>query len=201
MPPPATKARPYRRGGADPGRAGRPRGAATAADRRHCRQPLRPAGDDLHHVFGLAHRVRRAAGIDAVADACDYESYLSRLAAYPAYNRAQIAVTRSGVAAGYAQPCEPLRGFETSITTHIVAAPEQSVFWKPFAGSRPAFPTAAEWSALQDRARGLIVGSVIPAYRELLAYYTTEYAPRCRASVGISDTPAARTFTPIARAP
>ena len=53
----------------------------------------------------------------------DYLSYLGRLAAYPAYNRAEIAVTRTGVAGGYAQPCETLPGFEKTISTHIVASP------------------------------------------------------------------------------
>ena len=47
-------------------------------------------------------------------------------------------MTRSGLAAGYAQPCAPLKGFEKSITTHIDNAPEKSVFWAPFAKPRPA---------------------------------------------------------------
>ena len=38
----------------------------------------------------------------------DYESYLTRLAAYPAYNDAQIEVTRRGLREGCAQPCAPL---------------------------------------------------------------------------------------------
>ena len=119
----------------------------------------------------------------------DYDGYLDRLAAYPAYNRQEIEVTRTGLAAGYAQPCEPLRGFEKSIATHIVDAPEKSVFWAPFAVPRPAAIAPADWAALQARARTLIVSAVVPAYRDLLAFYTADYAPKCRTTVGIGATP------------
>jgi len=119
----------------------------------------------------------------------DFASYLGRLAAYPAFNQAEIAVTRAGVAAGVAQPCAPLTGFATSISAHIVTAPEQSVFYRPFLGRRPAAIDAAEWAALQGRARTLVMDAVIPAYRALLDYYTNDYAPRCRATVGIAATP------------
>ncbi len=119
----------------------------------------------------------------------DYVSYLDRLAAYPAFNRAEIAVTRSGVDAGYAQPCAPLAGFEASIAAHIVARPQDSVFWKPFAGRKPPLIGDAEWTALQARGRTLIATAMVPAYRDLHTYYLRDYKPRCRTGVGIGETP------------
>jgi uncharacterized protein (DUF885 family) len=119
----------------------------------------------------------------------DYDHYLERLAAYPAFNKAEIDVTRTGLQAGYAQPCAPMMGFETSITTHIVAKPEDSVFWAPFAKSRPAYLSEADWSAMQARARTLITTAIVPAYRDFLTFYTKEYQPKCRATVGIGATP------------
>ena len=119
----------------------------------------------------------------------DFESYLARLAAFPAFNRAEIAVTRTGVAAGYAQPCTPLAGFENSISAHIVAKPEDSVFWKPFAARKPALISDADWVAMQARGRTLIATAIAPAYRELQAYYLTDYKPKCRTTVGIGATP------------
>ncbi|GGE08245.1 hypothetical protein GCM10011529_13360 [Polymorphobacter glacialis] len=124
----------------------------------------------------------------------DYESYLGRLAAYPAFNAAQIAVTRTGLAAGYALPCAPLIGFEKSISAHITARPEASVFWTPFAGRQPGFYTSAEWTALQARAQSLIATAVVPAYRDFLAFYTTEYFPKCRTTTGIGATPGGREY-------
>ena len=119
----------------------------------------------------------------------DYDHYLERLATYPAFNKAEIDVTRTGLQAGYAQPCAPMVGFETSITTHIVAKPEDSVFWAPFAKPRPAYVSEADWSAMQARARTLITTAIVPAYRDFLTFYTKEYQPKCRTTVGIGATP------------
>jgi len=119
----------------------------------------------------------------------DYDHYLDRLAAYPAFNRAEIEVTRTGLNAGFAQPCAPLAGFEKTITPHIVAKPEDSVFWAPFAKPRPATLSEADWSAMQARARTLITTAIVPAYRDFLTFYTGEYQPKCRATIGIGATP------------
>jgi uncharacterized protein (DUF885 family) len=119
----------------------------------------------------------------------DYQSYLARLAGFPAYNAAAINVTRTGLIAGMAQPCAPFEGYETSITTHIVTKPEDSAFWAPFAKPRPVFVPAADWAAMQARARALIMDGIVPAYRDLLGFYTKAYRPKCRAVAGISATP------------
>ncbi len=119
----------------------------------------------------------------------DYDGYLDRLAAYPAYNRQQIAVTRTGVAGGYAQSCAPLKGFETSISAHIVDDAATSVFMAPFAAPRPAIIAPADWNALQARARTLVMTAIVPAYRDLLTFYTSDYAPKCRTTFGIGATP------------
>ena len=124
-----------------------------------------------------------------LTNAADFDSYLARLAAFPAFNRAQIDVTRAGLAAGDAQPCAPLTGFETSIATHVVDRAEASVFYAPFLRPRPPAVPAADWPALQARAAKLIIADVVPAYRDFLAFYTSEYRPKCRASPGVDSTP------------
>ncbi len=119
----------------------------------------------------------------------DFDSYLARLNAYAAYNKAQIDVTRTGLKAGYAQPCAPLTGFEKSISAHIVDAPEKSVFWAPFAKPKPKAISDADWADMQARARTAIMTGVVPAYRAFLDFYTKDYAPKCRTTVGIGATP------------
>ena len=118
----------------------------------------------------------------------DYESYLARLAAYPAYNDAQIAVTRQGLKDGYAQPCEPLKGFEKTIAGVIVADPTASRFYIPFK-RQPSTIADADWAALDSRAPELISGTINPAYKKTLDFYTQEYAPKCRRVAGIGTTP------------
>ncbi len=110
----------------------------------------------------------------------DYESYVDRLEAYRSYNAQGIARSREAVRRGLTQACEPMEGFETKIAQQIVADHTQSPFWQPFAGERPGSISPKEWTALMRRARAALTDSVFPAYRELLDFYTAEYAPNCR---------------------
>ena len=119
----------------------------------------------------------------------DYDSYLKRLAAYPAYNAEALTITRAALAGGFAQPCEAMQGFEKSITGVIVQDPLRSRFYKPFTGSRPQDISASDWAAMQARAKTLIVDVVQPEYRKFADYYTQDYAPKCRKTVGASAMP------------
>ena len=119
----------------------------------------------------------------------DHQSYLARLAKYPAYNRAAIEVTRGAVAKGYVQPCAVLGNFAKSIEGVIATDPARSRFYSPFAGAKPADATAAEWAAMQGRARTLITDVLNPEYRRFADFYAREYAPKCRAAVGASALP------------
>ena len=124
----------------------------------------------------------------------DYESYLQRLAAYPAYNGEALTITRAAIAGGYVQPCTVLTGFEGSITGVIAAKLEDSRFWKPFKGAAPQGVTDTGWAAMKARAATLIQGTVEPEYRRFAGFYATEYKPRCRTSVGASDLPQGRDY-------
>lgn len=119
----------------------------------------------------------------------DYESYLARLAAYPALNQEAIRITRAAVAEGYAQPCSAIRGYEKTIIGVIAPDPTKSRFYAPFAGAKPADASDAEWAALQARAKTLITGTVEPEYRRFHDYFTGEYLPKCRATDGASAMP------------
>lgn len=124
----------------------------------------------------------------------DYESYLSRLAAYPKYNDTALAITRRAVAEGYVQPCAVLDGFETSITGVIKDRSEESRFYKPFLGNAPTGMSPDDWTAMKARAARLIKSTVEPEYRKFADYYITDYRPKCRRSVGASDLPQGKAF-------
>ena len=119
----------------------------------------------------------------------DYESYLKRLAAYPALNGEALKITRQAVAAGYAQPCAVLGNVEASITGLIASKVESSRFYKPFLDNAPQGMRAADWTGMKARAATLIRDTVEPEYRKFADYYAREYKPKCRATVGISATP------------
>jgi uncharacterized protein (DUF885 family) len=121
-------------------------------------------------------------------DRADYEAYVARLGAFPRYNRGAMETTRTALAGGFAQPCAPLVGYERTISGVIDSTADRSRFMEPFV-RRPSYITDADWASLRARAVAAVRDSVYPAYRALLEFYRTEYAPRCRAVAGISATP------------
>jgi len=119
----------------------------------------------------------------------DYESYLARLAAYPKLNQTAIAISRRAVKEGFVQPCVVLDGFESSIAGVIKASTSESRFYKPFLGTAPTGMSATDWSAMKARATTLIQNTVEPEYRAFTDFYTRDYKPKCRATVGVSALP------------
>ena len=124
----------------------------------------------------------------------DYEAYVARLGAFPQYNRGALATTRTALKEGHAQPCVPLEGYERTIAGVIEKGPDSSRFMQPFSRPRPASIAEAEWASLRARALAAVRDSVYPAYREWLAAYRGEYAPKCRQAAGVSSTPRGAEF-------
>lgn len=124
----------------------------------------------------------------------NYESYLARLAQYPALNKEAIGITRRAVKEGYMLPCVAMEGHEDTISGVIAAQPEASRVYEPFTRPKPADITDAEWAAMQARAKKLIADSLNPAFREHLAFYTSEVGPKCAQKVGVSEQPNGKAY-------
>lgn len=123
----------------------------------------------------------------------DYESYVGRLEAFAEQNEQGIARSREAVARGLTQPCEPMKEFIRTIEGRYADSAESSSFWTPFA-ERPSTISETEWNELKARARRAIEEGVVPAYRAFGTFYANEYEPRCRDTLGISDTPNGRAY-------
>ncbi len=117
----------------------------------------------------------------------DYTHYLDRLGKIPAFAAASTANTRTAIAHGDVLPCVSLDGFEATITGEI-KEPAASRFYAPFV-TKPGNIAAADWAALQARAVAVIRDSVNPAYTNYATFYRTEYAPKCRTTIGASAMP------------
>ncbi|HEY1606894.1 MAG TPA: DUF885 domain-containing protein [Allosphingosinicella sp.] len=124
----------------------------------------------------------------------DFLSYLARLAAYPKLNDAALAVTAEAVRGGYVLPCSVLGGYDKTISGVIAEDPAKSRFYEPFTHPRPAAISEAAWTAMQARARTLIVGTLNPAYARHLAFYRTTYLPHCAKSDSVSAEPGGRAW-------
>ena len=115
----------------------------------------------------------------------DYETYLTRLSAVGLYFEQNIANMRDGLADGYTQPSVILSGIVQSISGAIVDSPEDSVFFTPLL-SMPEYIGADDAGRLRSQASAAIADTVIPAYQGFLQFFTEEYIPGARESLGAS---------------
>jgi uncharacterized protein (DUF885 family) len=153
---------------------------------RTWRMPLNAEGS-YHSAFA------RLPATMPLATTRDYENYIARLRAFPAYGRQQMENMREGLRTAFVQPRVILDGFEGTITTHVVDAPEKSVFWKPFAVF-PAGVPEADRERLRTEGRAAIERGVVPAYRALFEFVTREYLPKARPTIAASDLPRGREY-------
>ncbi|WP_428407092.1 DUF885 domain-containing protein [Hyphococcus sp.] len=118
----------------------------------------------------------------------DYESYVARLEAVPAFLEAATETLRAGAEAGWTRPCEAMEGVEESIRYHVVEDANDSVLMKPFEKPLATISTR-NWRQLQADAADAIDDKVVPALAAFADFYATEYAPACKAEIGASALP------------
>jgi uncharacterized protein (DUF885 family) len=123
----------------------------------------------------------------------DYENYVARLRAIPAYFDQHVTLMREGLRTGFTVPRVVLEGYDVTIRTHAAAEPEKSVFWAPFEAVPPAIP-AVERERLRAAGRAAIAEAVLPAYRSLLDFFTREYLPGARTTTAAADLPDGRAY-------
>ncbi|WP_375204554.1 DUF885 domain-containing protein [Hyphococcus sp.] len=118
----------------------------------------------------------------------DYESYVARLEAVPAYLEAAKETLRAGVEAGWTRPCEAMEGVEASIRYNIVDDANDSTLLKPFE-KQPSSISRRNWRQLKADAADAIDDKVMPALTAFADFYKEEYAPACKEDVGVSALP------------
>ncbi len=125
----------------------------------------------------------------------DYDSYLTRLESFPEYIHSFISRSEGGIERGLTQPCEPMEGYENSISGFIADAPEESVWWQAF-DERPATISQAEWNTIVERGRTAITEGAFVGLEAFRDYYVQDFAPACRddASPGIGGTPGGEAY-------
>ncbi|QDV75538.1 DUF885 domain-containing protein [Botrimarina mediterranea] len=123
----------------------------------------------------------------------DYENYIARLRAFAAYTDGHIELMREGVQRGLTVPAIIMEGYESSIDSHVVDDPTESLLYKPFKKFAVGVPES-EHERLRREAREAIAQSVVPAYRRFGVFMADEYVPNCRSSIGASALPGGRDF-------
>ena len=118
----------------------------------------------------------------------DYEMWLKRLEALPAYVDEYIGRLREGARQKRTQPRELMERVLPQLAQQLVDKPEASPFFARFASFPAAIP-AVDRMRLTERARKAIAAGVLPAERRFDAFFRGEYLPACRTNAGIWDTP------------
>ncbi|MGI2258591.1 DUF885 domain-containing protein [Shewanella sp. GXUN23E] len=117
----------------------------------------------------------------------DYDNYLAKLSALPAYFAQQTYWLKQGLAAGITPPKATLTGFEDSISAYQVAV-EDSGYYKPFTHF-PAHFSEADKTRLQAAGRKMVEQQVLPLYDDFYTFMTREYLPNARNTIAAADLP------------
>ena len=139
-----------------------------------------PANSDSN--FWTYHEAR-----GQLADVAAYKRYIARMRDLPRYFDENIANMRAGLKRGLTPPAITLQGREGSISNYVKPAADSS-FYASFKEIPANIPTA-EAEKLRAEARATIDGSVVPAYRKLLEFWTKDYVPAARQSTAARDLP------------
>jgi uncharacterized protein (DUF885 family) len=116
------------------------------------------------------------------------KEYLRKLNALPEFVNQHFINLREGLAKGVSQPKVIFKGYESTYNNHIVADFKESPFYKPFE-NLPASFTAAKKDSILSAAKIVIEQKVVPQFKRIKSFFETEYLPKTRTSLGVSETP------------
>ncbi len=142
-------------------------------------------GDSGFHstpVFTAAHL--RISSVD------DSEAWIARLNALPAHFDQHIANMRRGIETGWTAHGDPLATTIDQIREQVGDTPQGSDLYAPFT-RLPDRISPPERDRLQ-REGADAVSIAMQAYRDLLAFMETEYAPHARTMPGLASLPGGR---------
>jgi prolyl oligopeptidase len=131
---------------------------------------------------------------DDIADALpfatvrDYDAWIARLRALPAYLEQTTATLREGAREHIVQPRVVMERVPGQIDKQIVADPTQSSFFAPLRRI-PASFAATDRERLAREAKEAIASAVVPAYRRFKDFFVGEYLPACFPEVGAWQMP------------
>jgi len=143
---------------------------------------LNPLLSDSGFHLSLPYNVRPITNVNQA------KSYLNRLNAIPQYVDQHFKNLREGLEKGVSQPKVIFKGYESTYNDHIVDNYEDSFFYSPFK-KLPNSISQKQQDSLLTVAKQTIEQHVIPQFKRIKAFFETEYLPKTRTSIGVSETP------------
>jgi uncharacterized protein (DUF885 family) len=118
----------------------------------------------------------------------DFEDWVERLRAFPAWMDQTVGLMREGLRARIVQPRFAMQRVPRQIAKQIVDDPAESPFFRPFRVFPDAVP-GPERDRLRREASDAIRDGVVPAFRRFHAFFTSEYLPGCFDAPGVWQSP------------
>ena len=147
--------------------------------------------------------VTHQGGVHAIADQMlqalrfeqgkDYADWIARLRGYGVYMDQTIALMRLGMASGWTPPKAIMQRVPAQIAAQIVARPQDSSFYSPFA-KMSSNVSAADQAKFRAQAVAAISESVMPALKRFQVFFNDAYLPACRDSAAAGDLPNGKAY-------
>ena len=118
----------------------------------------------------------------------DAEEYLKKLNSLPQFVDQHFVNLREGLAKGVSQPKVIFKGYESTYNDHIVSDFKESPFYQPFKKLPSIFSESYKDSIL-TAAKQTIEEKVVPQFKRIKTFFETEYLPKTRTTLGVSETP------------
>jgi len=118
----------------------------------------------------------------------DYENWILRASAFPAWTDSAIVYFKKGIAEGIVLPKSLVTKMIPQMDGLISEDVTKSVFYGPIAKMPNTF-SEKDKARLQDQYLKLIEDKITPSYKKLLTFLKEEYLPKSRPTSGINSLP------------
>jgi len=143
---------------------------------------LNPLLSDAGFHSSLNYMVRPLANYDKTKE------YLNKLNALPGFVDQNFENLRTGLEKGVSQPLVIFNGYESTYNDHIVENYQDHYFYSPF-NNLPETLTLGQKDSVLSAAKTAIENSVVPQFKRIKKFFETEYYPKTRITLGVSETP------------
>lgn len=118
----------------------------------------------------------------------EYDDYNSRLKKFPTALDQTIDLMKAGLEKNMTPAKITLREVGNQIRAQIVKDPKQSPFYEPFKNFPETVP-AADQQRLREAGAEAIQNGIVPSYQKLYDFWTQQYYPATRETIGYSELP------------
>lgn len=123
-----------------------------------------------------------------LSDYNNAKKYLNKLNALPDFVNQHFVNLREGLEKGVSQPLIIFKGYESTYNDHITDNFEDNFFYSPFK-SLPESLTESQKDSVLVVAKLAIENNVVPQFKRIKDFFETEYLPKTRTTLGVSETP------------